>query len=199
MADLQKMPGGAGLLKKQEAKQKTKEKGSVSSVINVQKLWQTCACAEVLCPTVCSGRCVLEERPEGIQSARLAGWLALWEELSLSRRRKMKSWSWAWRRSCWRSLSICEGRRGKTFSCLLIQTSYLAGPSNSPAPRHATAESIQASRDPSCGGHHWRGHRAGGGQHDWQSVQQCHSEFRASRPSIVHWNVGSPFPNQQRI
>lgn len=38
MADLQKMPGGAGLLKKQAAKQKTKERGSVSeemsSVIN---------------------------------------------------------------------------------------------------------------------------------------------------------------------
>lgn len=38
MADLQKMPGGASLLKKQEAKQKTKEKGSVSSVIDFQKL-----------------------------------------------------------------------------------------------------------------------------------------------------------------
>lgn len=30
MADLQKMPGGAGFLKKQAGKQKTKEKSSVS-------------------------------------------------------------------------------------------------------------------------------------------------------------------------
>lgn len=154
---------------------------------------QTGACAEVLCSTVRSGRRVREERPGGIQSGRLADWPALWEELSLSRRRKMKNWSWAWRRSCWRSLSICEGRWGKTFSCLLIQTSCLAGPSNSPAPRHAAAESVQASRDPSCGGHHWGRHPAGGGQHDWQSLQQRHSELGASRPSIVQ------FPNQQRI
>lgn len=34
MADLQKMPGGAGLLKKQAAKQKTKERSSVSEVIS---------------------------------------------------------------------------------------------------------------------------------------------------------------------
>lgn len=44
MADLQKMPGGADLLKKQEAKQKKKERGSVSnvmsSVTNFQKLWK---------------------------------------------------------------------------------------------------------------------------------------------------------------
>lgn len=42
MADLQKMPGGAGLLRKQAAKQKRKERSSVSeamsSVINFQKL-----------------------------------------------------------------------------------------------------------------------------------------------------------------
>lgn len=31
MADLQKMPGGAGFLKKQTGKQKTKERGSVST------------------------------------------------------------------------------------------------------------------------------------------------------------------------
>lgn len=152
------------------------------------------ACAEVLCSTVRSGRRVVEERPEGIQSGRLADWLALWEELRLSQCRKMKNWSWAWRRSCWRSLSICAGRWGKSFSGLLIQTSCLAGPANSPAPRHAAAESIQASRDPSCGGHHWRGHRAGGGQHDRQSLQQRHSEFRASRPSIdLHFQTSSSF------
>lgn len=71
MADLQKMPGGAGLLKKQEAKQKTKERGSVSAVVTVQNK-QACACAEVLCSPVRSGRRVLGERPEGIQSGRLA-------------------------------------------------------------------------------------------------------------------------------
>ena len=42
MADLQKMPGGAGLLKKQATRQKTKERGSVSeltsSVVHFQKL-----------------------------------------------------------------------------------------------------------------------------------------------------------------
>lgn len=125
LADLQKMPGGAGLLKKQAAKQKTKERGSVSdvmsSVINFLKLIGVST--EVLWLTVCSVRCSLEESPGRIQSGCLADRLALWEKLSLCRGLKMKSWSWAWRRSCWRSvLTFPRDRLKNIFLPVVFQT-----------------------------------------------------------------------------
>lgn len=90
------------------------------------------------------------------------------------------------------------GTRGQNlFSCrlFLVQMSCLAGASSSPAPRHTAAKSNQATRNPSCRGHYWGGHRAGGRQHDRQSLQQRHSESRARCPSIFHRSVGTPFPN----
>lgn len=188
MADLQKMPGGAGLLKKQEAKQKTKEKGSVSSVINVQNLTSKRVHVLRCSAQLCAAAAALWKRGQKEPRAGVSPTDSLYG----------RSWVWVdaerWRTGAelgggaagGHSSLICEGRWGESLSCLLIQTSCSAGPANSPAPGHAAAASIQASRDPSCGGHHWRGHRAGGGQHDWQSLQQRHSEFRASRPSIDH-------------
>lgn len=86
------------------------------------------------------------------------------------------------------SVTIYQGPREKHFpaSCLTVKWFWwqcLAGPSGSPAPRYTAAKSKQASRDPSCGGHYWGGDPAGCRQHDWQSLQQCHSEPWARRPS----------------
>lgn len=125
MADLQKLPGGAGLLKKQAAKQKTKERGSVSeimsSVINFQKLMGVST--EVLWSTVCSVHHSLEESPGRSQSGCLADTLALWEKLSLCGGLKMKNWSWAWSRSCWRSvLPFTRDRVKNIFLPVVFQT-----------------------------------------------------------------------------